>query len=180
MGDIDIRFEEAPEDAYEVLTKMRRNHFPELVNANILILMDTKKRTADSGNKIVMGRIEKTNDLTRHLTIDDAESERGFDYIMYLDKMMWSMIDRHDKDRTVRHELRHTMISEADMPYKLRAHTIEDFYSEVSLNEDDPRWRERVGIALSSRYDQLKRPKSSDNPQNQITMNDVIGGALKK
>jgi len=154
--EIEIRFEDAPNHAYTLMKEAVKDHFPELVNASILILMDLKKRAADSGNKIVLGRMSKTNDLTRHLTIDESGSESGYDYIMYLDKLMWDNIADPDRMRVIRHELRHTQV---DDKYGLRDHTIEDFHSEVNLNDDDPRWRERVGLVLEAKYEALKSPQ---------------------
>ncbi len=60
----DIRFEEAPKHAYDLMGKCLEKSFPELVNAEILMLMDLKERS--SGGAITLGRILKTNDLTRH------------------------------------------------------------------------------------------------------------------
>ena len=63
-------------------------------------------------------------------------------------------MELEDKKRLVRHELKHTDVDfDATTPYKVRGHTIEDFYSEVSLNEDDPRWAERAGLATLSAYE---------------------------
>jgi len=160
MTEIEIRYEEAPEHAYELMKLIIDKMFLELVNAKILILMDTKQRMADGGAKITLGRMSKTNDLTRHLTIDESGSETGYDYIMYLDKQMWDHVDDKDRSCVIRHELRHTLIDdEAKAPYKLRAHTIEDFHEEVKLNEKDPRWRERVAAVTESRYESLKNPQ---------------------
>ena len=160
---MDLRFEEAPDRAYELMREIIKDeslHWPtELVNAKILILIDTKKRM--SGEKIVLGRMSKTNDLTRHLTIDDSGEERpaGYDYIMYLDKILWKFTEDADRIRVLRHELKHTSIEDCATPYKLRGHTIEDFYSEVKLNEDDPFWRTRVATMVDSKYEELKNPQ---------------------
>ena len=39
-------------------------------------------------------------------------------------------------------------------PYKLLDHSITDFYEEVELNKDDPRWRERVATVVADIYEQ--------------------------
>uniref|UniRef100_A0A6M3IZK0 Putative phage metallopeptidase domain-containing protein n=1 Tax=viral metagenome TaxID=1070528 RepID=A0A6M3IZK0_9ZZZZ len=156
MSDIEIRFEEAPEQAYKLLKKIMKKYFTDMANANILILMDTKIRTADSGNKIILGRFVKTNDLTRHLTIDESGTDRGFDYIMFLDKVMWDNIDDADRERIIRHELRHALVADK---FQVQGHSIEDFYEEVELNQDDPRWRERVALVTQTKYDALKNPQ---------------------
>ena len=152
---MDIRFEDAPDHAYDLMSGLIATHFKELGNCKILILMDLKERK--TGDMITLGRMTKANDLTRHLTIDESGSETGYDYIMYLDKLMWKNIDDSDRIRVIRHELRHTHVDiDSKQPYKLRPHTIEDFHSEVKLNEDDPRWRERVGMFVASKYESLK------------------------
>jgi len=153
--DVDIRFEDAPEHAYDLMHLLIGSHFKELGDCKILILMDLKERK--TGDTITLGRITKTNDLTRHLTIDESGSDTGYDYIMYLDKVMWNNIEDLDRVRIIRHELRHTHIEiESKSPYKLRPHSIEDFHSEVNLNEDDPRWRDRVGILVATKYESIK------------------------
>lgn len=60
---MDLRFEDAPEQAIQIMRECIKKYFPELLQAKILILMDTKKR--ESQRAIVLGRILKTNDLHR-------------------------------------------------------------------------------------------------------------------
>jgi hypothetical protein len=145
------RFESAPQDAYDMLREVRREHFPELRNAEILILLDKKKRM--SGGAIVLGRIQKANDLIKVLTEETVDE--GYDYIMYLDKKMWNQCDDADKERVIRHELRHCFVDldARGTPFKLIGHTIEDFYEEVDLNQDDPRWRIRVAEVIAIAYE---------------------------
>lgn len=148
----ETRFEEASEHAYVLIRKCIRDSFLELEDAKILVLMDTKERQL--GGKITLGRILKTNDLTRHLTIDESGSDQGYDYIIFLDKLMWDNTEDVDRLRIISHELSHTVVE--DDKYRLRIHTIEDFFSEVKRNEKDPRWRERVGMMLVAKYEELK------------------------
>jgi predicted metallopeptidase len=144
------RFEDVTQEVDDFVKKVRKEYFGELASANIKVLYDTKKRT--SGGKIVLGRMQKTNDLLRHLTVDDANDTEGYDYIMYLCKAAFDNVDDEDKVRLIRHELQHC---DVDMdansnPYKLRGHELEDFYDEIELNRDDARWAERcVDVALS-------------------------------
>lgn len=148
-----VRYEDAPE-VEPLLRQIRSRHFPELVNAEIGVLFDLKKRR--SGGMIVMARIIKANDLIRHLS--DKFIAEGYDYIITLDKVCWQNISETDKERLIRHELRHTYFdidSDSD-PYKLIDHEITDFYAEVEMNSDDPRWRERCASLASDIYDQMK------------------------
>jgi hypothetical protein len=149
-----LRYEEVTEDVWHMFREVKANHFPELKNAKIILLFDLKKRR--SGGRVVLGRIMKTNDLLRHLTKDEAEAIEGYDYIITLDKVGWDTITENDRTRILRHELRHTYfdVESENNPYKLLDHSITDFYEEVELNKDDPRWRERVATVVADIYEQ--------------------------
>jgi hypothetical protein len=151
-----LRYEEVTEDVTRMLHEIETRHFPELRNAKIITLFDLKKRT--SGGRVVLGRIMKTNDLLRLLTKDEAVAVEGYDYIITLDKQAWGAITDEDKVRILRHELRHTYydIESENNPYRLVDHSITDFYEEVELNRDDPRWRERVATVVEDIYEQQK------------------------
>ena len=151
-----IRYEEVTDDVRRLLDKVLVDHFGELKNAKIIVLFDLKKRV--SGGLIVLGHIKKTNDLIRHLTREDASSAEGYDYIITIDKKGWETIDDRDRVRLLRHELRHTHfdIDATENPYKLLDHSISDFYEEIELNKDDPKWRQRVATMLADIYEQQK------------------------
>jgi len=148
-----MRFEEAPEEVYEILKECLESNFPELAGCNIKVVFDLKKRM--SGGKLVIGSLQKPNELLRFFTIDEAGNEEGYDYLMRIDKKSWNEImTTDDKRRIIRHELRHSDVDfDSSNPYKLRGHSIEDFYSEIALNQDDPRWAERVAQATFSAYE---------------------------
>lgn len=149
---MEMRFEEVTDNVYDVLRNVRTEYFSELANANILPIFDTKKRV--SKGKLVLASIRKVNELQRFLTINESGSLDGFDYILTIDKEAWNIAEDIDKVRIIRHELRHTEVDgSSDKPYKLRGHSIEDFYSEVELNKDDPRWAERLVASVTSIYD---------------------------
>jgi hypothetical protein len=151
-----LRYEDVTDDVTDMLRDVRAQHFPELKNAKIKVLFDLKKRC--SGGRITLGRIMKTNDLLRHLTIDRVDPIEGYDYIITLDKTCWEVIEKEDKVRIVRHELRHAYfdIDSDENPYKLVDHSILDFYEELETNSADPRWRERVGAVTEDIYAQRK------------------------
>jgi hypothetical protein len=157
-----LRYEEVTDDALRLLDEVQTKHFPELKNAKIIMLFDLKKRT--SGGRIVLGRIMKTNDLLRHLTKNEAVAVEGYDYIITLDRQGWDAIGQEDRIRVLRHELRHTYydIESEDNPYRLVDHSITDFYEEVDLNKDDPRWRERVATVVADIYEQIKEDKKQE------------------
>ena len=154
-----LRYEEVTDDVRRLLDEVQAKHFPELKNAKIITLFDLKKRT--SGGRVVLGRIMKTNDLLRHLTKDEAVAIEGYDYIITLDRQGWDAIADADRVRVLRHELRHTFydIESEDNPYRLLDHSITDFYEEVELNKDDPRWRERVATVVADIYEQQKEDR---------------------
>jgi hypothetical protein len=150
-----IRFQDVPESVENLVNEVKNRYFRELVNAKIKVLFDLKKRT--SSGKLIMGRMQKTNSLLRHLTAEEARNEEGYDYIMYLDKMVFEHIERIDQERIIRHELQHTDV-DTDVtrgtPYKLRDHELSDFYEEIERNQDDPRWAEKCATIGMSLYEQ--------------------------
>ncbi len=148
------RYQDPPAEVLDLVDRVRREWFPYLVNAKIKVLFDTKKRM--SGGHFVLGRIQATSTVMRHLTRDEAGSDQGFDYILYLDAQVWDAIDETDRVRLIRHELRHCFydLDAKTNPYKIIGHDIEDFREELELNKDDPRWRERVAAIAASLYDQ--------------------------
>ncbi|MGA3174721.1 MAG: putative metallopeptidase [Syntrophorhabdales bacterium] len=157
-----LRYEEVTEDVNRMLGEVESKYFPELKNAKIITLFDLKKRM--SGGRVVLGRIMRTNDLLRHLTKDEAVAVEGYDYIITLDKRGWNAIGEEDRVRLLRHELRHTYydIESDSNPYRLVDHSISDFYEEVELNKDDPRWRERVATVLGDIYEQEKEDRKQE------------------
>ena len=157
-----IRYEEVTGEVNKLLGEVESKYFPELKNAKIITLFDLKKRS--SGGRVVLGRIMRTNDLLRLLTKDDAIAVEGYDYIVTLDKQGWNAIAEADRVRLLRHELRHTYfdIDSESNPYKLIDHSISDFYEEVELNKDDPRWRERVAAVVADIYEQEKEDRKQE------------------
>jgi hypothetical protein len=151
-----LRYEEVATDVRKLLDKVLIDHFGELKNAKIIALFDLKKRM--SGGQIVLGRIVKTNDLLRHLSREDAGSAEGYDYIITLDKKGWEALNDKDRVRLLRHELRHTYfdIDAEENPYKLIDHTVNDFYEEIEINQDDPKWRQKAATMVTDMYEQEK------------------------
>ena len=144
------RYEQVTSDVYEILKDVRENHFPELAGAEILCVFDTKKK--QTGGKLCLASIKGTNDLQKFLTLDATGSEEGYDYIIRIDKKAWEIAETADKVRLIRHELRHTAVDhDKPKPWGTRGHSIEDFYTEIRLNEDNPRWaQELVGRVFSA------------------------------
>jgi len=146
-----MRYEEVSKDVLDLASDIQRQYFSYLVNARIKYLFDTKK--VSHGGKLVAAWIKKTNDVLKFITGGDLE---GYNYVVRIDKLLWESIEEKDKIKIIRHELRHTYYdSEADDPFKIVGHDIEDFYAEVEIaeKEGDLRWRERISEILHSVWD---------------------------
>lgn len=147
-----MKYENVSEDVMKLYKNVKDEHFPELVNAKILILSCNKKRK-HKGN-IVLGSLTKLNDLVKFLT-KDIEPEEGFDYIMILDKYLIDACEQEDLIRVIRHELRHTFvdIESEKNPYKLVDHDFSDFKAEIEINAEDSRWAERAALIVDTCYE---------------------------
>jgi hypothetical protein len=148
------RYEPVTTDVEDVLRSVRNQWFPELGDAKILCIFDTKKK--QSQGKLVLADIKKPSEFEKFLTMDDTTGDT-YDYIMRIDMKAWSLATSNDQTRLIRHELRHTFVdNDAKEPYKTRGHSIEDFYSEIRLNEDNPRWSEELAGKVHSAYEEEK------------------------
>jgi hypothetical protein len=175
MQDEDLtksRFEIANKDANEMLELVRDKWFSHLDNARIQILFDLKSRM--KGARLILGRIMKANDLIRRLT--DHFYPGGCDYILFLDKIAFMMVmQESDKKRLVRHELRHCVYNpDAENPWQILQHDIEDFEIEINLNQDNPGWAKRVVQVTMDIYAQQKESgktkKDKRNTENVVLM----------
>jgi hypothetical protein len=152
---MDLGYDEVGNEVLEVVDKVREKWFPELLSAKIKVVFSLKKATHGGG--IVLARIVKPNNLNKFLTKEIAPSD-GYDYILILDQKCYEIASEEDRIRVIRHEFRHTFVdfeSEGNQ-YRLVDHDITDFYSEVELNSEDPRWRQRLGQIVYDLYEQEK------------------------
>lgn len=150
-----MKFEEVYDETYEIMGETIQERMPELTNAKIKILFCLKKRS--SGGKMVLGKMQKANNLIKHLTAHEVGEDEGYDYVMTLDKVAYDLMEREDKIRLIRHELRHCFVdndSESN-PYKVIGHDIEDFLEEIELNRDDTGWATRCAASAESEYRRL-------------------------
>ena len=153
-----MKFEHVPDHIIEMYERIRAQHFPHLVNAKILFLIN-KKKMVSKGN-VVLGKIMRPSELVKFLSREEAP-EDGYDYILFLDGKLIANCDDPDIARVLRHELRHTFYDSDSLtnPYKIIDHDFSDFYDEVELNKDDPSWAKRVSQTVSLMYDQEKDQK---------------------
>ena len=158
------RYEPVTEDVYTVLKNVREDIFPELQGAEILCVFDTKKKVTKG--KLELASISTTNDILRFLTLDDTGNEEGYDYIIRIDKVAWRLATEQNKIRLLRHELKHTRVeAENAKPWKLRGHTIEDFHSEIILNQDNPRWADELAFITLAAHEQNEEGLQTEQTQ---------------
>ena len=149
-----IRFENVSDEIILLANEIQEKWFPELIDVKIKYLFDLKKRT--SGDKIILGRCQKTDDLVKYFSVEEARDAEGYQYIITIDKVACDNIEKYDKIRILRHELRHILVWEKEDKtiYKIHPHDIEDFVEEIELNREDPRWSLRIGALISDIYEQ--------------------------
>ena len=145
------RFEEATTEVKNKVQYVVRNKFPQLNGCNIEVVMDTKKRK--SGGKFVLVKLDKTSPILRHISATN-EFPHGVDYILYLDKTVYGEMTDGDRERVISHGLYHADVDfEKEIPYGIRKPTVQTFYEEISDNQDDARWAERLDLMAESIYD---------------------------
>jgi hypothetical protein len=158
---IGLRFENASDSVYNMIDSMVTTYFTDLTNAKIKALFDMKKRKA--GGQLVLGRLQKSNDLIRRLTVEEARGEEGYDYVMYIDKKAWDLMAEIDRQRLIRHELNHADVDpEKKNPYGMKDHDVKDFAEEIRRNQDDINWASRVATLVENVYDQERENRSEE------------------
>lgn len=149
------RYYEADDDAKNLMESLLEERFPEFRHANIKVIMDSKLQIDKLNNKVKFGYIKSTNDVEKYLTSDYPARSYGYDYFIFLNELSWELASAENKKRIVSHELRH-MAFDNQGNYKVRKHEIEDFYDEIELNTDDPRWGADLASLVLIKYEQMK------------------------
>jgi hypothetical protein len=171
MDQVESRFESASKEAVDLMEQVRGQWFPDLKDARIRVLFDTKKRT--KGPMIVLGRMMKANDLIRRLTEQFAPG--GVDYVLFLDKVAFIHMDHDDRIRLIRHELRHCKYNPfANNVWQLIPHDIEDFQVEIAMNKSAAGWATRIAKITADIYEQMKDNKTNKT-QVPATNSNVVG-----
>ena len=150
-------YEAVSDKVYNDMIEVRDKYFPDLIDARIKVLWDTRTK-----KKSWFAKIYKASDMLRYFTIDEVGvDEEGLDYIIVLDRMFYmheAVLDK-DRERILRHELRHAWYRPTKRTrksqYVLRKHNCETFWEEIELNtkEGDPQWDYRMGEIHTSIYD---------------------------
>jgi hypothetical protein len=147
-----MKYEPVPEHIEEILQQLRKEHFPSLANAKILLLARKKKEVRRG--LLRLGSIYRPSELNRYLSREEAPDD-GYDYIVAVDGKLLQHGEEKDIIRVLRHELRHTFFdADSSKPYKLVDHDFQDFIAEVELNQDDPAWGQRVARTIGLIYEQ--------------------------
>lgn len=151
-----MRYEDVPETVNDMVKELITDYFSDLAGCKIKVVFDTKKKITKG--KLTLGRIKKANELEKFFTSDMTGDGEGLDYVIFIDKMAWELADQDDRYRLLRHELRHTNVNidSNSNPYQLRGHTVEDFYTEIRINEDKPRWAEDLAVRTKMAYEEAK------------------------
>ena len=122
--------------------------------ARIKILMNSKPKIDMLTNRITFASIKCASEVERFLTMD-GHNLTGIDYLIFISDLVWELANAVDKKRILSHELRHAFLDEKGN-YKTVRHDIEDFYSEVKLNEDDPMWGQALSTVAIAKVEQMK------------------------
>ena len=142
-----MKYDEVPNNLYEMYESLKGKYFPHLARAQVLLLAH-KKPMKTKGN-LALAKIIKPTDLIKYLSREEAPAE-GYDYIILFDAKLLLHCEDSDIERVLRHELRHTFYdSDSKTPYQIVDHDFSDFYDEVELNKDDPGWAKRLSATVS-------------------------------
>ncbi len=145
------RFDDVTNEELNMVDKVIKDAFPELVAARFLMFFDNKKRKTKG--KYVIGRIKKLNEEQRIMTMDENGGE--YHYTIFLDKFIWDNLTEPDQIKILRRLMCQCDIDhEGDDPYKMQDYEVQDFYSEIQYNHDDPRWLERVELIAENLYEE--------------------------
>lgn len=148
-----MRYIEADESLTQIFLEVLEERFSnEIQNCKYKLIFDTSKRT--SGGSITLASISVCSERLRFFTKNEIVVN-GYDYLIVVDMLAWGLADEKSKRRILSHELCHVVIS-GKGKYGLKNHDIEDFHSEIKLNQDDPQWREKLGAATMESYEDRK------------------------
>ncbi len=155
------RYEPVPEQVVTLVDDVKDKEFPELDGAMFMSIFDMKKKAV--GGRIVIARIKKMNDELKFFAMNDVGIT--YDYAIFIDKAVWDVLDERDKERVIFHELNHCEVDfDKKVPYGIKDHEIQGFYSEADYNADDNRWSERVSVIAQSVHDpEAEAPEEGNN-----------------
>ena len=157
------RFEIAPEWVAELMWRVCAEYRPGLLenDAQILVLFDLKPRK--SQGRFVFGRLAKAKDELK--VIAQLAEKPAYDYVLYLDKILFTRMDHQDRATLIRHELDHALGHQPEdgpIEWRIQGHHYEVFRWEV----EPPDWQNRFarwGEMAASLHDS-KAPLPAELP----------------
>ena len=149
------RYYEAEASVYNLMDELIEERFGNTLRAaTIKILVDAKPKIDKLTNRITFASIKCANEVEKFLSMD-GHNLAGIDYLIFISELVWELANDKDKKRIMSHELSHAFVDEKGN-YKTVRHDIEDFYSEVRLNEDDPMWGQALSTIAIAKVEQMK------------------------
>ena len=149
------RYYEAEASVYNLMDELIEERFGNTLRAaTIKVLVDVKPKIDKFTNRITFASIKGANEVEKFLTMD-GHNLAGIDYIIFISELVWELAGGGDKKRILSHELSHTLLDEKGN-YKTVRHDIEDFYSEVQFNKDDPMWGQALSTIAIAKVEQMK------------------------
>jgi hypothetical protein len=149
------RYYEADASVYNLMDELIEERFSNtLIATSIKVLVDSKPKIDKLTNRITFASIKCANEVEKFLSMD-GHNLAGIDYLIFISELVWELANDKDKKRIMSHELSHTFVDEKGN-YKTVRHDIEDFYTEVRLNEDDPMWGQALSTVAIAKFEQLK------------------------
>ena len=145
------RYIDPSKDILDLFQEIKTEHFEDLANCFIKIIIDTKKKK--SKGEYIVASIKKTNEKDKFFTMTSLIPS-GYDFFLFLDGNLFDNLTKDDQKKVIRHELRHIAIDlDKNDPYFLVDHDVQDFAIEIKLNESDPNWKERIAQTAESIYE---------------------------
>jgi hypothetical protein len=149
------RYYEADASVYNLMDELIEERFSNtLIATSIKVLVDSKPKIDKLTNRITFASIKCANEVEKFLSMD-GHNLAGIDYLIFISELVWELASDKDKKRILSHELSHTFLDEKGN-YKTVRHDIEDFYTEVKLNEDDPMWGQALSTVAIAKVEQMK------------------------
>lgn len=148
------RFYEADAAVYTILEKLINERFPNLESVKFKVLVDTKTKIDKLRGLVVFASIKPANEVEKFLS-QAGHNLNGIDYIVFLSDLVWGLADATNRKRILSHELKHCFITENGEPKTIK-HDIEDFYSEIELNQSDPMWGQALSAVAFAKFEELK------------------------
>lgn len=145
------RYAECNEELVQVFLSTLESDFPGLAFLNFKLVFDTKKRVKKG--KIVLADIELASAKLKFFSADEQASE-GYDYVIFVDRICWEYANDTQKKKLISRQLAHVFVDEKGKP-KLINFDVEDFFTEIQKNVDDPEWNLTLSQLTSDLYEQM-------------------------